>query len=126
MSNQAAWLDGKAQPFRVADAPMPKAKPDHIVIKNHALAINPVDWKIQDYGVFIQKCVFPVLRREGQANSGVSTGGPSSSAATWPARSQKSASTSKGSRSATGFARKFHRILSAERVRMLTGEFADI
>lgn len=55
MSNRAAYLDGKGQPFRVADAPMPKPKPDHVVVKNHAIAINPVDWKVQDYGVFIQQ-----------------------------------------------------------------------
>jgi NADPH:quinone reductase-like Zn-dependent oxidoreductase len=24
------------------------------VVKAHALAINPVDWKIQDHGIFIQ------------------------------------------------------------------------
>lgn len=53
--NRAAWLDGGGKKFRVADAPMPKAKADHVVVKNKAIAINPVDWKIQDYGVFIQK-----------------------------------------------------------------------
>ncbi|KAK4499172.1 hypothetical protein PRZ48_009685 [Zasmidium cellare] len=54
MSNQAAWLDGKAQKLRVAPADIPKPGPDDVVIKNHAVAINPVDWKIQDYGLFIQ------------------------------------------------------------------------
>ncbi|KAL1588501.1 hypothetical protein WHR41_02817 [Cladosporium halotolerans] len=55
MSNQAAWLDGKGQTLRVAEADMPKANADEVVIKNHAIAINPVDWKIQDTGMFIQK-----------------------------------------------------------------------
>ncbi|KAF2165501.1 hypothetical protein M409DRAFT_24353 [Zasmidium cellare ATCC 36951] len=54
MSNQAAWIDGKAQKLRVASADLPKPGPDDVVIKNHAVAINPVDWKIQDYGVFVQ------------------------------------------------------------------------
>lgn len=53
--NRAAYLDSAGKPFRVADAPMPKAKADHIVIQNKAIAINPVDWKIQDSGIFIQK-----------------------------------------------------------------------
>lgn len=34
---------------------MPKAGPDQVVIRNKAIAINPVDWKIQDYGAFVQK-----------------------------------------------------------------------
>lgn len=34
---------------------MPKAGAGQIVIRNKAIAVNPVDWKIQDYGVFIQK-----------------------------------------------------------------------
>ena len=54
-SNQAAWLDGGGKKLRVADAPMPKAEAGKLVIKNKAIAINPVDWKIQDYGIFIQK-----------------------------------------------------------------------
>lgn len=53
--NRAAWLGGKGEKFDVADSPMPKAKADHVVVKNKAIAINPVDWKIQDYGAFIQK-----------------------------------------------------------------------
>lgn len=34
---------------------MPKAEAGKVVIRNKAIAINPVDWKIQDYGLFIQK-----------------------------------------------------------------------
>ncbi|KAM0721597.1 hypothetical protein Q7P37_002522 [Cladosporium fusiforme] len=59
MSNQAAYLDGKGQTLRVADAEMPKPNADEVIIKNHAIAINPVDWKIQDSGLFIQK--WPVV-----------------------------------------------------------------
>ena len=54
-SNQAAWLDGAGKKLRVADATMPKVEPGHLIIRNKAIAINPVDWKIQDYGMFIQK-----------------------------------------------------------------------
>ena len=54
MSNQAAYLDGKDKPFRVDRAEVPKPKDNEVIIKNHAIAINPVDWKIQDYGAFIK------------------------------------------------------------------------
>lgn len=54
MSNQAAYLDGKDQKLRVDKAEMPKPAAGEVIIKNHAIAINPVDWKIQDSGLFIQ------------------------------------------------------------------------
>jgi len=54
MSNQAAYLDGKDQKLRIANADMPNPTADEVVIKNHAIAINPVDWKIQDSGMFIK------------------------------------------------------------------------
>jgi NADPH:quinone reductase-like Zn-dependent oxidoreductase len=54
MSNQAAWIDGQGKQLRVAEAEMPKAGADQVVIQNKCIAVNPVDWKIQDYGLFIQ------------------------------------------------------------------------
>ncbi|TKA68533.1 hypothetical protein B0A49_13457 [Cryomyces minteri] len=53
--NQAAWLDGKGEKLRVGPAEMPKPGPDEVVIRNHAIAVNPVDWKVQDYGVMVQR-----------------------------------------------------------------------
>ena len=58
-SNQAAWLDGAGKQLRIAEAPMPKPGPDQVVIKNKAIAINPVDWKVQDTGFFIKN--WPVV-----------------------------------------------------------------
>jgi NADPH:quinone reductase-like Zn-dependent oxidoreductase len=53
MSNKAAWItSAKARPLKVDAAEMPKAGENEVVIKNHAIAINPVDWKIQDSGVY--------------------------------------------------------------------------
>lgn len=40
--------------MQVADAEFPSPGADEILIKNHSLAINPVDWKIQDYGLFVK------------------------------------------------------------------------
>ncbi|RAR00653.1 GroES-like protein [Stemphylium lycopersici] len=55
MSNQAAWIPEAKGKLEVKEAPMPKAGKGEVVIKNHAVAVNPVDWKIQDYGIFLQK-----------------------------------------------------------------------
>lgn len=49
--NYAAWLLAPEAPLEVATAPLPSADDlgdDEIIIKNHAAAINPVDWKIRD------------------------------------------------------------------------------
>jgi NADPH:quinone reductase-like Zn-dependent oxidoreductase len=44
MSNKAAWITKpKGNPLEVSEAPMPKAGKDEVVIKNHAVAVNPVD-----------------------------------------------------------------------------------
>ncbi|PVH98036.1 GroES-like protein [Periconia macrospinosa] len=53
--NQAAWLTKAGTPLEVGDAPMPKAGPGEIVVKNAAVAINPLDWHMQDAGVFVQQ-----------------------------------------------------------------------
>ncbi|KAM0701082.1 hypothetical protein Q7P35_011443 [Cladosporium inversicolor] len=58
MSNQAAYIDGQGKTFRVGSAEVPKPNGNEVIIKNHAIAINPVDWKIQDYGLFIKSWPF--------------------------------------------------------------------
>ncbi|RDL35208.1 uncharacterized protein BP5553_07139 [Venustampulla echinocandica] len=47
-SNTAAWITApKARPLEVKAAPMATPGADHILIKNYALAINPIDGKLQ-------------------------------------------------------------------------------
>ncbi|KAL1301532.1 hypothetical protein AAFC00_005773 [Neodothiora populina] len=54
-TNRAAWIsESKANPLKVAEAAMPKPGPKEVVVKNGAVAINPVDWKIQEYGLFLE------------------------------------------------------------------------
>ena len=54
-SNTAAVLkEAKAQ-ITVEQRPIPNPKAGEILVKNAAVAINPVDWKIQDYAFFITK-----------------------------------------------------------------------
>ncbi|KAH7110612.1 chaperonin 10-like protein [Dendryphion nanum] len=52
--NQAAYLVKAGAALEVRNAPMPTAGPGEIVVKNAAIAINPLDWHIQDAGVFVQ------------------------------------------------------------------------
>ncbi|TIA71726.1 oxidoreductase-like protein [Aureobasidium pullulans] len=59
--NRAAWYTSKlAKPFKVDVAPFPKASPTEVIIKNQAVAINPIDWKVQD-GVFDYGKAFPYI-----------------------------------------------------------------
>ncbi|KKY24772.1 putative zinc-binding oxidoreductase [Phaeomoniella chlamydospora] len=59
MSNKAAWLTAsKAKPLKVDVAPLPKAGKGEVVIKNHAIAVNPADWKIQDSGYVVNEYPF--------------------------------------------------------------------
>lgn len=53
--NQAAWLVKAGEPLQVSDAPIPTAGPGEIVVKNSAVAINPVDCHMQDIGIFVQQ-----------------------------------------------------------------------
>ena len=53
--NQAAWLVKAGQPLQVDNAPMPSPRPGEIIVKNAAIAINPLDCHMQDSGVFVQQ-----------------------------------------------------------------------
>ncbi|KAF2875109.1 putative quinone oxidoreductase [Massariosphaeria phaeospora] len=57
--NQAAWLNKANTPLEVGDAPMPTAGAGEVVVKNAAVAINPLDCHMQDVGVFVQN--FPAV-----------------------------------------------------------------
>lgn len=53
-SNTAAWLPAKlANPLQVKSAPYTPAGADQIVVKNCAVAINPVDYVLQNMGNLI-------------------------------------------------------------------------
>ncbi|KAK3614566.1 hypothetical protein LTR22_027736 [Elasticomyces elasticus] len=42
-TNLSAFVDGKDQPLRVAESPIPKPGPDDIIIRNRAIAFNTID-----------------------------------------------------------------------------------
>ena len=53
--NQAAWLHKANTPLEVSDAPLPTPGLGELVVKNAAVAINPLDWHMLDAGVFVQQ-----------------------------------------------------------------------
>ncbi|KAH8811245.1 zinc-binding dehydrogenase [Xylogone sp. PMI_703] len=53
VQNRAAWLVGKGQKLEVNSAPYTAPSPNHLVIRNHAVAINPIDWMLQGMGTMI-------------------------------------------------------------------------
>jgi NADPH:quinone reductase-like Zn-dependent oxidoreductase len=60
MENKAAYLDAPTSALRVGPAPLTQPATNEILIRNHALAINPLDWKQQQYGALINS--FPHVR----------------------------------------------------------------
>ncbi|KAK8212257.1 quinone reductase [Phyllosticta capitalensis] len=53
--NKAAWIREKhGKPLKVDTALPPAPGPSEVVIKNAVVAVNPVDWKIQDYGFLVE------------------------------------------------------------------------
>lgn len=51
--NYAAWIPSEKARLEVGTSPFPtQIGADEIVVKNHAVAVNPVDWKIQASGGF--------------------------------------------------------------------------
>lgn len=59
-TNKAAWLQSKQQkPFHISSAPVPSPSPRQILIKIHAMAINPCDAGIQNLGIIWEE--FPVV-----------------------------------------------------------------
>ena len=52
-TNTAAWLVTKQTKLEVKSAPYPHPREGEIVIKNHAVAINPIDWIIQVAGSIV-------------------------------------------------------------------------
>jgi len=51
-TNTAAWLGAKRATLEVKPAPYTPPRANEIVVKNHAVAINPLDWNIQVAGIF--------------------------------------------------------------------------
>ncbi|KAJ4309971.1 hypothetical protein N0V94_008680 [Neodidymelliopsis sp. IMI 364377] len=51
--HRATYVHAKGEAPKISDRTLGELKPGEIAIKIVATAINPVDWKIRDYGLFI-------------------------------------------------------------------------
>ena len=54
MSHDAAVLRSKGSKLSVESRPTPTPGPSQVLIRNHAVALNPADWKMQDIGFAIR------------------------------------------------------------------------
>ena len=52
---KAIFLHAKQGEFAVGTRDVPKPGPGDILVKNVAAGINPVEWKIQAFGLFVEK-----------------------------------------------------------------------
>ena len=52
-TNLAAILPSKNSRLTISTRDIPTPGPGELLVRNHAIAANPVDWKIQDYGIFV-------------------------------------------------------------------------
>lgn len=52
-TNTAAWLGAKQAELEVKSAPYTHPREDEIVVRNHAVAVNPLDWILQSVGSVI-------------------------------------------------------------------------
>ncbi|KAF2277069.1 zinc-binding oxidoreductase CipB [Westerdykella ornata] len=53
--NRAAFIYEPNTPFKIEEAPIPQPGPGEVVVKNHAVAVNPVEWKVQNWGIFLKQ-----------------------------------------------------------------------
>jgi NADPH:quinone reductase-like Zn-dependent oxidoreductase len=58
-TNVAAVIEQKGARLTTITREIPKPGPNDLVVRNYAIAANPVDWKIQDYGFGITQ--YPIV-----------------------------------------------------------------
>jgi NADPH:quinone reductase-like Zn-dependent oxidoreductase len=59
MKHKALYLDSKYGSFVIANNTIPPPGPGELLIKVKASGLNPFDWKIQKYGIFVED--YPIV-----------------------------------------------------------------
>ncbi len=54
-TNTAAWIRARSAQLDVGPAPYPAPGPDQLVVRNNAVAVNPLDWLIQVAGSVVYR-----------------------------------------------------------------------
>jgi len=74
-SNTAAWLVAKHAKLEVKSAPYTPPRENEIVVENHAVAINPIDWAKQAVGAMLFSFIqYPFVLGEDLAGEVVAVG----------------------------------------------------
>ena len=58
---KALLIEKSLAPFTLRDIPKYVPGPGEILIKVHAVGLNPVDWKIHKEGIFNENATFPAV-----------------------------------------------------------------
>ncbi len=75
LTNTAAWLEAKNTKLEVRSAPYTHPRDNEIVVKNHAVAINPLDWINQVAGTTVSRWIkYPFVLGEDLAGEVVEVG----------------------------------------------------
>jgi NADPH:quinone reductase-like Zn-dependent oxidoreductase len=62
LSNRAAWINAKGHALTVSDAPMPEPGDGELLLRNHAIAVNPFDRVVQTLGGMVTPWVtYPAI-----------------------------------------------------------------
>ncbi|KAG0652629.1 Zinc-binding alcohol dehydrogenase domain-containing cipB [Hyphodiscus hymeniophilus] len=72
--NFASWLQDPQTQLSVSTAPIPKCGSDDLILKNHVVAVNPVDWKIQSTGGVGFDLEYPLILGEDVAGEVLQVG----------------------------------------------------
>ena len=63
-THSAAVLHGIGSNLVVEERPTPSPGPGEVLVRNHAIGLNPIDWKRQAFGIFVSS--FPVILGAGK------------------------------------------------------------
>jgi NADPH:quinone reductase-like Zn-dependent oxidoreductase len=55
---KVALLPALDTPLAISTYTVPSPGPGEVLVENHAIALNPIEWKVQQFGYFVEKYPF--------------------------------------------------------------------